>query len=136
MASTALWRPTSSTNQSSSPVFENSAQPCTEPAWEHDLVDLVHQAAEHRALAAAGGDDLPGGALFDVGDAVAGHDGDRVHRPVDLDRDDVLDRPHQALVAQVAERKQLRRAAQRHQGDQLTLVDVDRERTLGRDVNA
>ena len=54
--------------------------------------------------------------------------GARAHRrgadvPVDGDRLDVVDRVDQALVAQVAEHQQLGLRAQRHQRDQLALVD-------------
>ncbi len=58
---------------------------------------------------------------------------DGVDVPVDLDRNDVLHPVEQPLVAQVAERQSLGRRAQRHQRDELVLVDVERERMLARD---
>ena len=39
----------------------------------------------------------------------------------------------QALVAQIADRQRLGRMAERHQGDDLALVDVQRERMLAGD---
>jgi len=58
---------------------------------------------------------------------------DRVHLPVDLHRDDVLDAFEQALVAQVPDRERLGRGAKRHDGENLLLVDVERERMLAGD---
>ena len=60
-------------------------------------------------------------------------DHDRVHVPVDLDRDDVLELVKQTLVAQVADRQRLRRGAQRHQGENLAFVDIERQRVLAGD---
>ena len=40
-------------------------------------------------------------------------------------------RLHEPLVAQVAEHQQLGRGAERHQRDELALVDEDRQRPLG-----
>ena len=42
----------------------------------------------------------------------------------------LVDAGDQALVAQVAEREQFGFGAERHQRDQLALVDVQRQRTL------
>jgi hypothetical protein len=42
---------------------------------------------------------------------------------------------HEPLVAQVADGERLRRAAERHQREELLLVDVERERMLARDRN-
>jgi hypothetical protein len=53
--------------------------------------------------------------------------------PVDGDRIDVVAAIDEALVAQVAEDKQLGEGAERHQRHELALVDEHRQRTLGRD---
>ena len=53
--------------------------------------------------------------------------------PVDLHRDDVLDAVDEPLVAQIADGERLGRRAQRHQRDELVLVDVERQRMLARD---
>ena len=63
----------------------------------------------------------------------AGGDGDRFGLPVDLHRRDLVDRLDQPLVAQVADRERLGRMAERHQRDDLALVDVKRERMLAGD---
>ena len=91
-----------------------------------------HQVAEHRALAAAGGDDALGGLLVEALDAGAGLHRRRVDVPVDGDRVDVVAPIDQALVAQIAEHEQLGRSAERHQRDELALVDEDRQRRARR----
>ncbi|MNV11087.1 hypothetical protein D3C71_1016380 [compost metagenome] len=96
-----------------------------------DAVHLVHEPAKHTALAAAGGDDLARGALFNAGDAVARAHGCGVHFPIDGDGFDVEHRLHQPLVAQIAQHQQFRLRAQGHEGDEFTLVDIDGERPLG-----
>ena len=74
-----------------------------------------------------------GGLRLQVREAVARIDRASVAFPVDLHRDDVLDRVHEPLVAQVADGERFRRAAERHQREELLLVDVDRERMLAGD---
>ena len=44
-----------------------------------------------------------------------------------MDRSDLVDAAHQALVAQEAERQGLRRLAERHERHQFALVDVQRQ---------
>ena len=96
-------------------------------------IELAHQVAEHRALAAAGGDDALGGLLVEALDAGARLDGGGVDVPVDGDRIDLVAPIDEALVAQVAEDEQLGEGAERHQRDELALVDEHRQRALGRD---
>ena len=98
-----------------------------------DLVDLVHQVAEHRALAAAGRRRALLRLRFEVGEAAAGRDGDRIDVPVDLHRHDVVDAVDEPLIAQPADRERFRCGAQRHQREELLLVDVERERMLAGD---
>ena len=95
-----------------------------------DVIDLFHQIAEHRALAASGGLGAPRGLAFDVGHAGARANGAGLGLPIHLNRDDVVDRRDQALVAQVANGERLGRRAQRHQRDEFMLVDIDRQRML------
>ncbi len=100
---------------------------------ELDGVDFLHQVAEDRALPAAGGD----GALLELVlqslYALASGDGDRVGFPVHLHGCDFLDRADQSLVAEVADGQRLRCLAKRHEGHNLALVDVERNRVLSRD---
>ena len=99
-------------------------------------IELVHQVAEHRALAAAGGDDAARGARLDaLRRAGARLDRSGFDVPVDRDRIDIVERCDQALVAQVAQCQQLGGSAQRHQRDHLALVDEQRQWPLGRDVD-
>ena len=98
-----------------------------------DAFDLLHQVAEHRALAAAARHGALLHARAQPFDALAGRHGDRVRLPIDLHRGDRLDRRHQALVAQVAQRKRLGRVPERHEGDNLALVEVEGERMLAGD---
>jgi hypothetical protein len=155
IASTALWRPTSSTNvRISAPLA--SAQPWhrarllvdrfvhahgveqpeerflvdAQPVVEADRLDVGHEVAEHRALAAAGGRRALLGLLLEVVQAVARGDRDGIHVPVDLHRHDLVDGGHEALVAQEADGERLGRGAQRHQRDDFLLVDVEGEGML------
>ena len=96
-------------------------------------VDLLHQVAEHRSLAAARRLGALGCLRFEIGQAVACRDGDGVDIPVDLHRDDVLDPLDQPLIAQVSERERFGRGTERHQRQQLLLVDVERQRMLAGD---
>ena len=100
---------------------------------EPDLIDILHQVAEHGALAAAGGHGLAPEFLVEFGHALARLDRDRFGFPVDLDRLDRLDVVDQALVAQPAQNQQLGMVAERHQGNDFALVEVDRQRALDRD---
>ena len=163
MVSIALWRPTSSTNISIS-APRNSAQPCTEPALRWMLscwrmtssmpcsvrlanacvarigqlhrIDAVHQAAEHGALAATGGDHALAVLRLEVRDAA------RVVRTAaaPTSQSTVIDstcstRIDQPLVAQVTEHQQFGLRAQGHQRDQLALVDEQRQRPLVGDMD-
>ena len=103
---------------------------------QFDGVDFLHQVAEHRALAAAGGDGAFGHFSVEVVDAAPGGDRGGVGVPVHLHRGDVRNRRHQPLVAQVAEHQRLRRLAEGHQGDEFAFVQVDRERMFARDRRA
>ncbi|OPZ06056.1 MAG: hypothetical protein BWZ09_00658 [Alphaproteobacteria bacterium ADurb.BinA305] len=98
-----------------------------------DLVDLVHESAEHRALAAAGRDRAAAELALGVLHAGARGDRDRVGIPVHLHRGDLVQAAHQALVAQPADGERLGGGAERHQGDDLALVDVEREWMLAGD---
>ena len=71
--------------------------------------------------------------LGSIAIAVAGGDGDGVDLPVDLDGGDLVKTGDQALVAQVADGQCFRRAAEGHQGDDLALVDVERQRMFAGD---
>ena len=95
-------------------------------------VHVLHQVAEHAALAAAGGDHAAGGFFFDAVDAGAGFDGGGPHIPVHRDRFNLIQRRHQTLVAQIAQHQPFGVATQRHQGDQLPFVHIHREGTLCR----
>jgi hypothetical protein len=103
---------------------------------QHQLVHIGHQVAKHTALSATGGHHLAGGPGFDVGNAAARLDGGSADLPIHRDRLDLVHAGNQALVAQVAQHQQLGLRAQGHQGDQFTIVDVDRERTLNRNPDA
>ncbi|MNV93074.1 hypothetical protein D3C71_1877210 [compost metagenome] len=58
---------------------------------------------------------------------MAGAHGGGVDIPVHGDGVDIEHRIHQPLIAQVTEHQQLGLCAQRHQGDQLAFVYIDRE---------
>ena len=101
-------------------------------------VDVVHQIAEDRALAAAGGDRAVAQAFIEplrqrclaveVPEAhaaltqTATGDGDRVGLPVDLNRGNRVDRAEDALIAKPAEGKVFGCIAQGHEGNKLALV--------------
>ena len=57
-------------------------------------------------------------------------DDHRADVPVDLDSDDILDALKQPLVAQIADRERFGRRAERHQRDELVLVDIEGQRML------
>ena len=95
-----------------------------------DIVDFIHQVAEYRALAAAGGHCALVHAAFGNGLAEMRRDGNGIDLPVDLHRSNVVQSADQALVAQVAERQRFRGGAQRHQGNDLAFIDVDGERVF------
>jgi hypothetical protein len=90
-----------------------------------DFPKLVHQAAEYRALTAAGGD---GAAAQSFEEAVfgqpSGH-GDRFDLPIDLCRADVGDIFDEAPVVQITESEKFGTGSDGHRGDDLVLVDVD-----------
>jgi len=75
---------------------------------EDDLLDLFHQVAEHRPLAAAGGDRALADLVVDIR-LPAENDGGRIGFPVDLDGGNIVDRIDQPLVAQVAQHQGLGR---------------------------
>ena len=103
---------------------------------QHDAVELRHHVAEHRALTATGGDDAVRRLGFDVAHTrVSAHRGG-ADVPVHRHRLDIGDVVDEALVAQVTQHQQFRALAQGHQSNQLALVDEDRERPFGRDVDA
>ena len=99
---------------------------------QFELIDLVHEPAEHAALTAARGDHTVRCFCFNVVNAAARAHGRRTDLPVHGDRLDLTDVADQALVAQVTQHQQLGVRAQGHQGDQFTLVHIDRQRTFGR----
>ena len=96
-------------------------------------VDLFHQVAEYGSLAAARRLGALRGLRFEVLQPVPCRHRDRIDVPVDLHRDDVLDPLEQPLVAQVTYRERLGRRAERHDGEQLVLVDIERQRVLAGD---
>jgi len=98
-----------------------------------DRLDFVHEPAENAPLAAAGGDRAPRGSLLEPLDARAGFHRGGADFPIHGDGLDLIDRSHEALVAQVAQHQPLGPRAQRHQRDELALVHIQRERPLGRD---
>jgi hypothetical protein len=73
---------------------------------------------------------------LDVAHAGVGAHGGGAHVPVDRHRLDLVHLADQPLVAQVAQHQQFGAFAQGHQRDQLALVDEDRQRPLGGDVDA
>ncbi len=99
------------------------------------LAQLRHRVAKDRTLPAAGGDDAARDAGFEVADAVAGAHRRGLHRPVHIDAVDLARLLDQTLIEQVAEHQQFGIRAQSHQRDQLAFVEVDRQRTFGRDVD-
>jgi hypothetical protein len=66
---------------------------------------------------------------------VAGAHRRGLHRPVHIDAVDLARLLDQTLIEQVAEHQQFGVCAQGHQRDQLAFVEVDRQRTFGRDVD-
>ena len=97
------------------------------------LLDFSHQIAKNAALTATRGHHFFSGSGFDIRDALAGFDGGSPNLPIHRDRLDFLRRLHQALVAQKTQHQQFRLGAQGHERDQLALVDINRERSFGRD---
>ena len=69
----------------------------------------------------------------EVGETVARLDRDRACFPIDLHSDDIVDRLHQTLIAQIPDCQVLRGGAERHQRENLVLVDVDGQRMLAGD---
>ena len=98
-----------------------------------DLVNFIHQTAEHTALPAASGDDVFGRFLFNVGDAVPGFNSRHTHIPIDSDRFDVMHRRDQPLIAQIPQHQPFGVRTQRHQRDQFAFVDVQGQGAFGRD---
>ena len=96
-------------------------------------VDLFHQVAEHRALAAAAGRRPLAELRFEVFRPL------RVLMTTALTSQSTCTetmssmRLEQPLVAQVPDRQRLGRGAQRHQRQDLALVDVERQRMLAGD---
>ena len=97
-----------------------------------DLVYFIHQATKHAALPATGRHHAVRGFFFNILDAMTGSNSGRTDFPIDSNRLDVMNRPDEALVSQVTQHQQLGVGAQSHQRDQFPLVDIHRERTLGR----
>ena len=90
-----------------------------------DLVDFVHQVAEHRTLAASGGDralaQLARDALQRVRVVTATESVSQSTCTAAICS--ILDQP---LVPQVADGERLGRMAERHQRDDLALVEIER----------
>ena len=96
-------------------------------------IDLGHQIAEHGAFAAAGGLGALGHFFVEIFQPVACRYRHRIHFPINLHRNDFINRFEQALVAQIADHQRLGCCAQGHDGEDFALVDIDRQRMLAGD---
>ena len=99
---------------------------------QRDVLQRLHQVAEHGALRAARGLHLLLQLLLVVGLALGAHHHDRRVLVVVDAGDDVVRQQH-VLVEQVADREIFRIVADRHRGDDLLAVEEDRQRALDRD---
>ena len=96
------------------------------------VINVGHQIAKHGAAAAAGGLGSMRHFFVEIDEAVPGVNGGRVDLPIHLHSDDFIERIDQALVAQITEHQGFRRCAERHQREDLALVDVHRQRVFAR----
>ena len=97
-----------------------------------DVLQRLHQVAEHRALGAARGLHLLLQLLLVIGLALGAHDDDGEFLVVVDAGDHVVGEQH-VLVEQVAEREIFRIVVDRHGGHDLLRIEEDRERALDRD---
>ena len=98
---------------------------------QRDVLQRLHQVAEHGALRAARGLHLLLELLLVIGLALGAHHDDRKLLVVVDAGDHVVGQQH-VLVEQVAEREIFRIVADRHRGHDLLRIEEDRERALDR----
>ena len=100
---------------------------------EHPF-ELLHHAAIHGALTAAGGDRLLLQGFVEIGGLLAAHHGGGLALPVDdhrLDGRNILDK---ALILEITQHQRLGAGPQCHQGYDLLPVEVDRQWPLTGDL--
>ena len=102
-------------------------------AWQLNVFQVRHQIAEHGAFTAASGLGTLGHFFIQILETVAGCHRAGIDFPVDLHRDNFINRFEQTLVAQIANHQRFRRRTQRHDGQNFALVHVDGERMFAGD---
>ena len=88
---------------------------------EPDLLELLHQIAEHGALGAARGQRLLAQFILEIGLAI-GADDDGLEFLVVIDAGDPVVGPQHVLIEQIADREIIRMVADRHHRDDLAPV--------------
>ena len=113
-------------------ALPDSGNPCRR---QGECIHLRHQVAKHGALTAACRDHPVRGFFLKISQTGSSLDSGSTDLPIHRDRFNLGRTGDQTLVTQVSQDQQFRHRAQGHQRDELTLIDKDRQRALGRDMD-